>query len=134
MSRGIDPGLEKKAEKLAITRNAINTFGAVAGETFSKRERETAGNPFKRDASTAGFRLPSAAERLGFRPAELPIFGDAELRECERLKSSRAAKRLRLECIVGRCLAAKEERKGQHQTPAPDDNHPNKPSNGSGKA
>jgi integrase len=49
LSRGIDPGLEKKVAKLATAQNAAATFGAVAAEYFAKRERETVGDPFKRE-------------------------------------------------------------------------------------
>lgn len=49
LSRGIDPGLEKKAKKLATQRSAANTFGAVAAEYFDKRDRERDGDPFKRE-------------------------------------------------------------------------------------
>ena len=49
LNRGIDPGLEKKVKKLATQRSAANTFGAIADEYFSKRERETVGDPLKRE-------------------------------------------------------------------------------------
>lgn len=43
--------MEKKAKKLATAQSAANTFGAVADEYFTKRERETTGDPFKRERS-----------------------------------------------------------------------------------
>ena len=49
LRRGVDPGLQKKIEKLAAATNAATTFGAIADEYFDKREGETAGDPFKRD-------------------------------------------------------------------------------------
>lgn len=49
LRRGVDPGLQKKVEKLAAATNAATTFGAIADEYFDKREGETAGDPFKRD-------------------------------------------------------------------------------------
>lgn len=51
LTRGIDPGLEKKAERLAAKVGAANTFGAVAEEYFAKRDRERGGggDPFKRE-------------------------------------------------------------------------------------
>ncbi len=49
VNRGIDPGLQKKTEKLATAQNAANTFGAIANEYFDKRERETASASLKRE-------------------------------------------------------------------------------------
>lgn len=49
LSRGIDPGLDKKVAKLATAQKAAYTFGAIADEYFDKRQRETAGDPLKRE-------------------------------------------------------------------------------------
>lgn len=64
LTRGIDPDLEKKVKKLATKHSVANTFGAVAGEYFAKRDRETAGDPLNPLASDG---LPDATVVAGFR-------------------------------------------------------------------
>ncbi|MGH8085513.1 MAG: tyrosine-type recombinase/integrase [Lysobacter sp.] len=64
--RGIDPGLKKKVERMATAQKAASTFGAVAREYLDKRDRETAGDPFKR-------------ERNRFEHHLAPILGDVPI-------------------------------------------------------
>jgi integrase len=40
LAAGVDPGVQRKAEKAARKDNAENTFGAIAAELLEKRERE----------------------------------------------------------------------------------------------
>lgn len=51
LARGVDPGLTKRTEKLATAQKAASTFGAIAAEYFEKRDRESTGDPLKREGN-----------------------------------------------------------------------------------
>ncbi len=44
LGQGVDPGLQKKAQKAATRQRAACTFGAIANEYFDKRDREVPGS------------------------------------------------------------------------------------------
>jgi integrase len=94
LSRGIDPGLEKKAERLATMRNAATTFGAVAAEYFSKRERETVGDPFKRERNRFDKYLAPALGSVPIADVSAVMLLDA-LRKPEAAGKLETARRLR---------------------------------------
>ena len=99
LSRGIDPGLNKKAEKLAAKCNAASTFGIVADEYFAKRERE----------STSGFhgREVNRFDKW-LRPAlgDMPIIDISPVMLLDALRKPEAAEKLetarRLRAMSGR--------------------------------
>ena len=94
LSRGIDPGLEKKVAKLATKRNAANTFGAVAEEYFGKRDRERPSDPFKRERNRFDNYLKPTLGNVPIADVTAPMLLTA-LRKPEALGLLETARRLR---------------------------------------
>jgi integrase len=94
LGRGIDPGLQKKAEKLALKQGADNTFGVIALEYLDKRDRETTGDPFKRERSRFERHLLPALGDVPIADVTAPMLL-AALRKPEAAGKLETARRLR---------------------------------------
>lgn len=94
LSRGIDPGLERKIEKLATKHSAVSTFSAVADEYFSKRERESVGDPLKRERNRFNNYLKPALGTVPIADVSAVMLLDA-LRKPEAAGKLETARRLR---------------------------------------
>lgn len=94
LRRGIDPGLQKKTEKLAAATSAVTTFGAIADEYFDKREQETAGDPFKRDRNRFNNHLKPVLGAMPIAEVTAPLLL-AALRKPEKAGKLETARRLR---------------------------------------
>jgi integrase len=94
LSRGVDPGRERKAAKLAAAQNAASTFGAVAAEYFAKRDRETAGDPAYREQSRFHRYLGPALGSVPIADVSAVMLLDA-LRKPEAAGKLETARRLR---------------------------------------
>lgn len=94
LSRGIDPGVERKAEKLATAQNAVSTFASIADEYFTKRERETVGDPLKRERNRFNSHLKPILGNVPIADVTAPMLL-AALRKPEAAGKLETARRLR---------------------------------------
>jgi len=94
LSRGIDPGMRKKTEKLATAQKAANTFGAIADEYFDKRARETDEDPSKRERSRYDNHLKPILGNVPIADVTAPMLLSA-LRKPEAAGKLETARRLR---------------------------------------
>ena len=94
LSRGIDPGMRKKTEKLVTAQKAASTFGAIADEYFDKRARETDEDPSKRERSRYDNHLKPILGNVPIADVTAPMLLSA-LRKPEAAGKLETARRLR---------------------------------------
>lgn len=93
LGQGVDPGLQKKAEKAATRQRAACTFGAIAHEYFEKRGREASGSLLRERNRFDNYLAPTIGD-LPIGDVSAVLLLDA-LRKPERAGKLETARRLR---------------------------------------